>query len=190
VGGTSTTQVDVRVVAATHRSLPERIGQGAFREDLYYRLAVIEVPLPPLRERDEDIEPLALHFAAHFARSYGRPVRGISREALRRVRAYPWPGNVRELRNVMDRGVLLCRGTVLSTEDLLLGESAPRGSPRDVGEASGYAATLSLAEVEARHIRSALLRAAGHLGEASRTLGIHRNTLARKIREYGIASPQ
>jgi DNA-binding NtrC family response regulator len=190
VGGTAPVSVDVRVVAATHRSLPERIAQGGFREDLYYRLAVIEVQLPPLRDRPEDIEPLALHFAAFFARSYGRPVRGISREALRRIRVYPWPGNVRELRNVMDRAVLLCRGTVLSPEDLVLGESAPRGSPRDAGEdASGYAATLSLSEVEARHIRSALLRAAGHLGEASRTLGIHRNTLARKIREYGIASP-
>jgi Nif-specific regulatory protein len=79
---------------------------------------------------------------------------------------------------------------VLSPEDLVLGEAAPRGSPREVGESSGYAATLSLAEVEARHIRSALLRSAGHLGEASRTLGIHRNTLARKIREYGIAAPE
>jgi DNA-binding NtrC family response regulator len=186
VGGTATVKVDVRVVAATNRALPERIAQGSFREDLYYRLAVIEVQLPPLRDRVEDIEPLALHFAAFFSRTYGRPVRGVSREALRRIVAYPWPGNVRELRNVMDRAVLLCRGTVLAPEDLVLGEAAPRGSPRDAGEASGYAATLSLAEVEARHIRSALLRSGGHLGDASRTLGIHRNTLARKIREYGL----
>jgi DNA-binding NtrC family response regulator len=86
----------------------------------------------------------------------------------------------------MDRAVLLCRGSVLAPEDLVLGDGAPRGSPRDPGDASGYAPTLSLAEVEARHIRSALQRSGGHLGDAAATLGIHRNTLARKIREYGL----
>jgi two-component system response regulator HydG len=186
VGGTSPVRVDVRVVAATHRSLPDRIGEGAFREDLYYRLAVIQVALPPLRERPEDLEPLALHFAAVFARTYDRPVRGLSKDALRRIRAYPWPGNVRELRNVMDRAVLLCRGAVLSSEDLLLGDASPRGSPRDIEQSSAYPPSLSLAEVEARHIRSVLTRHAGHMGEASATLGIHRNTLARKMREYSI----
>ena len=189
VGGTSTVRVDVRVVAATHQSLPDRIRQGAFREDLYYRLAVIQVALPPLRERPEDLEPLALHFAAVFAKVYGRPVRGLSKEALRRIKLYPWPGNVRELRNVMDRAVLLCRGSVLSPDDLLLGDASPRGSPRDTEPSAAYPATLSLAEVEARHIRSVLVRHAGHLGDAAITLGIHRNTLARKIREYGLTTP-
>jgi DNA-binding NtrC family response regulator len=188
VGGTAPVRVDVRVVAATHRSLQDRIAQGAFREDLYYRLAVIQVALPPLRERVEDLEPLALHFAAFFARAYARPVRGLSKDSLRRIRVYPWPGNVRELRNVMDRAVLLCRGAVISPEDLLLGDSSPRASPRESGDESAYAPTLSLAEVEARHIRNVLTRSGGHLGDAAATLGIHRNTLARKIREYGIAA--
>jgi DNA-binding NtrC family response regulator len=191
VGGTAPVPVDVRVIAATHRSLADRIAEGEFREDLYYRLAVIRVELPPLRERVEDIEPLALHFAAAFAETYARPVRSISPEALRRIRTYSWPGNVRELRNVIDRAVLLCRGSTLVADDLLLGEDAPRGSPRDpAGEGGGYPATLSLAEVEARHIRKVIRHTAGHLGEAARALGIHRNTLTRKVQEYGVTAAE
>jgi DNA-binding NtrC family response regulator len=186
LGGTAPVPVDVRVVAATHRALPDRIAEGEFREDLYYRLAVIRIELPPLRDRAEDVEPLALHFAATFAHTYGRRLRWISLDALRRIRAYTWPGNVRELRNVIDRAVLLCRGSTLSSDDLLLGEDAPRGSPREPVEEGGYSPTLSLSDVEARHIRSVIRHTGGHLGEAARVLGIHRNTLTRKVQEYGI----
>ena len=187
VGGTKPLTVDVRVVAATNRALAQRIADGEFREDLYYRLAVIQLELPPLRERAGDIELLALRFAASFAHAYARPVRWISEEALRRIRAYSWPGNVRELRNVMDRAVLLGRGSTLSVQDLRLGDDAPRASPRGAPDVSSdYAATLTLAEVEARHIGRVLKHTGGHLGEASRVLGIHRNTLTRKLQEYGI----
>jgi two-component system NtrC family response regulator len=186
VGGTKPVAVDVRVVAATNRSLPQRIAEGEFREDLYYRLAVIQLELPPLRERTGDVELLALHFAASFASAYARPVEWIAEEALQRIRSYPWPGNVRELRNVMDRAVLLCRGSTLAAQDLRLGEDAPRASPRAQDESSDYPATLTLAEVEARHIGRVLQHTHGHLGEAARVLGIHRNTLTRKVQEYGI----
>jgi two-component system response regulator PilR (NtrC family)/two-component system response regulator HydG len=186
VGGTKPVSVDVRVVAATNRSLPERIADGEFREDLYYRLAVIQLELPPLRERADDVDLLALHFAASFARTYARPVEWIAQDALARIRSYPWPGNVRELRNVMDRAVLLCRGSTLGVQDLRLGDDAPRASPRGAGESAEYATTLTLAEVEARHIARVLEHTRGHLGEAASVLGIHRNTLTRKIQEYGI----
>jgi len=186
VGGTDVVPIDVRVVAATHRALPDLIRAGEFREDLYYRLAVIRLELPPLRDRQEDVEVLALHFAAVFARRYQRPVRSVSREALRRIHAYAWPGNVRELRNVLDRAVLLCRGSALLPEDLLLGEDAPRLSPREAGSSAGYPPTLSMAEVEARHIERVLRHTGGHMGEAADILRIHRNTLTRKVREYGL----
>jgi DNA-binding NtrC family response regulator len=186
VGGTKPVPVDVRVVAATNRSLPERISRGEFREDLYYRLAVIQLELPPLRERAGDVDLLALHFAASFASTYARPVKWIAEDALARIRSYPWPGNVRELRNVMDRAVLLCRGSTLSVQDLRLGEDAPRASPRAPDESAEYPPTLTLAEVEARHIGRVLQHTRGHLGEAASVLGIHRNTLTRKVQEYGI----
>jgi DNA-binding NtrC family response regulator len=186
LGGAKPVPVDVRVVAATNRALGERIAGGEFREDLYYRLAVVTLELPPLRERGDDLEPLALHFAGFFARAYERPVRRISVEALRKLRAHAWPGNVRELRNVLDRAVLLCRGNTVMAEDLRLGNDAPRASPRGAEEWAGYPPSLSLAEVEARHIRRVLAHSGGHLGEAARVLGIHRNTLTRKVQEYGV----
>ena len=189
VGGTEVVPVDVRVIAATNRPLEALTREGEFREDLFYRLAVIRLELPPLRERREDVEALALHFAAVFARRYQRPVRSVSREALRRLSSYAWPGNVRELRNVMDRAVLLCAGSTLAPDDLRLGEEAPRASARDVDKGAGFVPDLSLAEVEARHIRRVLQATAGHMGRAARILGVHRNTLTRKVREYGIESP-
>jgi two-component system response regulator AtoC len=189
VGGTKALPVDVRVVAATNRSLAQRIEDGEFREDLYYRLAVIQLELPPLRERADDLEELALHFAVSFAHAYARPVRWVAEDALKRIRAYPWPGNVRELRNVMDRAVLLCRGSTLSVHDLRLGDDAPRASPRSSGQGPAeYPPTLTLAEVEARHIGRVIAHTEGHLGEAAKVLGIHRNTLTRKVQEYGIAA--
>ncbi len=186
LGGGDPVRVDVRIVAATNRDLEERVRSGAFREDLLYRLAVVTVGLPPLRERPEDVTPLALHFAARFAARYDRPVRAFSRAALLSLHDRPWPGNVRELRNVVDRGVLLARGGVIRTVDLAGTDEAPRVSPPGDGLDPAYPASLSLKEVEERHIRRVLQRTGGHLGEAAETLGVHRNTMTAKLREYGI----
>jgi two-component system response regulator HydG len=190
VGGEATVPVDVRVVAATNQELADRMEEGEFREDLYYRLAVVELHLPPLRQRGRDIRTLALHFAGIFARRYERPVRAVTEAALQRLERYPWPGNVRELRNVMDRAVLLASGEVIGSGALRLGAGAPRSSPRGArpGE-GGYPPTLSLAEVEASHIRRVLTAEDGHMGRTAEVLGIHRNTLTRKVQEYGIQLP-
>jgi two-component system response regulator HydG len=186
VGGEDAVQVDVRVVAATNRDLAEAIREGTFREDLYYRLAVVELALPPLSERGSDIRELALHFAATFARRHAREVRAISGKALARLQAAPWPGNVRELRNVMDRAILLARGPTIRTSDLRIGSASPTAAAHVPGAAGGYAPTLSLEAVEADHIRRVLEFVGGHIGEAAESLGIHRNTLTRKLKTYGL----
>ena len=186
LGGEAPTRVDVRTLAATNRDLPEAIASGDFREDLYYRLAVVELAIPPLRDREDDIRRLALHFAAHFARKHARPVRAVSRRALGRLGAYSWPGNVRELRNVMDRAVMLCRGDVIKSSSLRLGPAAPSAGPRAAPPDQGYRPTMSLAEAEADHIARVLRSVDGHLTKASEILGIHRNTLARKVSDYGL----
>jgi DNA-binding NtrC family response regulator len=186
VGGDRTLPVDVRVIAATNQALGLGIAQGRFREDLYYRLAVVEIELPPLRDRGDDVRELALHFAAELARRHGRPIQAISERALARIEGGDWPGNVRELRNVMDRAVLLTPGAIIRSGALRLGSAAPRASARVADSPRGYPATASLAEVEADHIERVLATNDGHIGNASAALGIHRNTLARKIRDYGI----
>ncbi|HSG49302.1 MAG TPA: sigma-54 dependent transcriptional regulator [Longimicrobiales bacterium] len=187
VGGEETIPVDVRIVAATNQSLKDRIRTGDFREDLYYRLAVVEVELPPLRSRGPDVRDLVLFYAAHFARRHGRPLAGITREALRRLEAHDWPGNVRELRNVMERAVLLASGEVLRTGDLRTGAGSPRASARGGdGAAEGYPPTLTLAEVEAAYIARVLAAQDGHMGRTAEVLGIHRNTLTRKVQDYGL----
>ena len=189
LGSEAPTMVDVRAVAATNRDLSEAIASGTFREDLYYRLAVVELAVPPLRERGDDIRRLALHFAALFGERHGRPIRGISARALQRLESYEWPGNVRELRNVVDRAVMLCRGDVITSGSLRLGPAAPNAGPRGTWPTEGYRPDASLAGVEADHITRVLRSVRGHLGNAADVLGIHRNTLSRKVREYGIAVP-
>lgn len=187
VGGQAPEDVDVRVVAATNQHLAEAIDDGRFREDLYYRLAVVEVELPPLRERAGDIRRLALHFASLFAHRHDRPVRAVTEAAMARLEEAPWPGNVRELRNVMDRAVLLTPGDTIRSGALRLGAAAPRtSSASETLAPEGYPATASLSEVEADHIRKVLASVEGHIGNAADVLGIHRNTLSRKIQEYGL----
>jgi DNA-binding NtrC family response regulator len=180
-------EVDARIVAATNQDLAGRIAEGRFREDLYYRLAVVQLHLPPLRERGSDVRELALHFAADFARRYDRPVRAITEAALLRLAAHGWPGNVRELRNVIDRAVLLSTGAVLHSGELRLGAGSPRASGRAAGEAfEGYPPSVSLEQVEADHVRRVLASVGGHMGKAAEVLGIHRNTLTRKVQDYGL----
>ncbi|MDH3270203.1 MAG: sigma-54 dependent transcriptional regulator [Gemmatimonadota bacterium] len=187
VGGHASEAVDVRVVAATNQRLGEAIEEGRFREDLYYRLAVVEIELPPLRTRGEDVRLLAMYFAALFAERHGRSISAISTAALERIEAFDWPGNVRELRNVMDRAVLLTSGSCIRSGALRLGAAAPRASSRpDAPSPHGYPETASLAEVETDHIRRVLESVEGQIGRAADILGIHRNTLSRKIQEYGL----
>ncbi len=192
VGGEERRAVDVRVVAATNQDLAIAKAEGRFREDLYHRLAVVELHLPPLRARGADIRTLALHFGTHFAQRHSKPIRAISERALQRIETASWPGNVRELRNVMDRAVLLASGSTIRSDDLRLGATAPVTSAREGTRAeAGYPSTHSLIQVETDHIRRVLAAVQGHIGRAADTLGIHRNTLTRKMKELGVeGSPE
>lgn len=182
VGGTGPVAVDVRLIGATHRDLEQDVRAGRFREDLYYRLAVVVVPLPALRDRGDDLRLLIEHYVARYAREYRRPVRAISREAMSVLRGYQWPGNVRQLRNVIESAVLLADGEVLLPShlppELLKHEEPvlPEGVP----------AMITLSELERRHIQRVLSASGGQMSVAAEILGIHRNTLRRKLTEYGI----
>jgi DNA-binding NtrC family response regulator len=182
VGGQAPIPVDVRLVAATHRDLEQDVRSGRFREDLYYRIAVVTVQLPPLRERGDDLRLLAEHYRGFYAREYRRPVRVISREAFELLRGCAWPGNVRQLRNVIESAVLQADGEVLLPAHLPLDALRPRTEPYEA-----EAALLTLSELERRHIKRVLAEAGGQMNVAAEILGIHRNTLRRKLMEYGIA---
>jgi two-component system response regulator HydG len=180
VGGGETIPVDVRLIAATNKDLKQMIAEGKFREDLYYRLAVVTIRLPQLVGRGDDLILLTAHFAEEFGKQYGKRVVAISDRATALLRAHPWVGNVRELRNVIERAVLLCEGDVLRSVDLP--EEWLAGAPKDEAACPGPLATLQ--EAEARHISQVLTHTHGQIGEAAQILGVHRNTLARKIKEY------
>jgi len=179
VGGTHALKVDVRVIAATLHDLASRVASGAFREDLFYRLNVLHLHVPPLRERSEDIVPLAQHFLAHVA----QPPKLLTPTAQRALLTYPWPGNVRELKNVVERASILTPGLEIDAEDLDLTGSAGRTPAVDF-----LAGTLSeaVARLEEAMIRKALQEAAGNRAAAARQLGIHRQLLYSKIKQYGI----
>ncbi|MGA9522371.1 MAG: sigma-54-dependent Fis family transcriptional regulator [Myxococcaceae bacterium] len=189
VGGTQTVKIDVRIVAATNRDLVRMVAEGRFREDLYYRIKVVELVLPPLRDRGaEDIERLARHFVASAARKHRLPsVPRLSPAALELLRGYRWPGNVRELENCIESAVVLSEGEILP-ENLPL-PSADRGSPPATATAGPREPVpfLTLAEVERRHILGVLDAVQGNRTAAAKALGIGRNTLTRKLKEFGIA---
>jgi DNA-binding NtrC family response regulator len=171
--------VDVRILAATHHDLARAVAEGKFREDLFYRLGVVPLALPPLRERLADIVPLAEHFLA-LAPGQKR----LSAPAAARLMAHPWPGNVRELRNAMERVAVLSRRPVIGAEDFDFLQAAPAaGAPVDWLEGE---LPQAVARLEAAMIRRALLAAAGNRAEAARRLGIHRQLLYEKLRRYGI----
>ena len=182
VGGSETIPVEVRLIAATNRDLKEAISQGRFREDLYYRLAVVTIQLPRLADRGDDLILLAAFFVRQFAERYGKHIRGISDRALELLRNHAWVGNVRELRNVIERAV------IVAAEDTLRAEHLPdelRGEEAALAERP-QGALLTLAELEARHIARVLAHTNGQIGAAAEILGIHRNTLTRKMKEYGL----
>jgi DNA-binding NtrC family response regulator len=188
LGGGERIRLDVRVVAATHRDLPSLIASGDFREDLFYRLAVVKLHLPALRERAGDVRALALHYAARFAAEHGRALRGIAEPAMRSLEAHAWPGNVRELRNVLERAVLLAPGDVLQVDHLQLASAAAPAKAAEDGAGSlrGYSAGMTMAQVEALHIGTVLRQVNGHFGRAAEILDMHRNTVSRKAMEYGV----
>ncbi|MDA8429785.1 MAG: sigma-54 dependent transcriptional regulator [Geobacteraceae bacterium] len=182
LGSTRTRKVDVRFVAATNKDLINEVREGRFREDLYYRLNVISINLPPLRERRDDIEPLARHFLNASTRRMKKDVRGIDPDALQALLQYDWPGNVRELENVMERAVILARDTMI-TIGLL-----PLGARREaLAVASGAAQLVGLDEIERQHITAILKETGFHKSRAAAILGISRKTLDRKISEYHLA---
>ncbi|MHB8875341.1 MAG: sigma-54-dependent Fis family transcriptional regulator [Myxococcaceae bacterium] len=190
VGGNDTVRVDVRIVAATNRDLARMVAEGRFREDLYYRIKVVELLLPPLRDRGpDDLERLAHHFVSQAAkRHHVEPAPRLSASAVERLKGYRWPGNVRELENCMESAVVLSEGEILA-EHLPL-PSNPRERPADApGPAStsqGTTAIMSLADIERRHILGVLELVKKNRTAAAKALGIGRNTLARKLKEYGL----
>jgi formate hydrogenlyase transcriptional activator len=185
LGSTRPTKVNIRVIAATNRDLQADVQRGTFRSDLFYRLNIFPIHIPPLRDRKEDVPLLAGHFVIDFARRMGKPVDRIGSLAAARLAAYSWPGNVRELANVMERAVILCEGSVIQDEHIgLLG----RGSR--TAESDEF---LTLAEVEREHIQRALARTGGVLAGpqgAARLLGMRRSTVWSRMRKLGINGPR
>jgi NtrC-family two-component system response regulator AlgB len=179
VGETRTRHADVRILAATNRELKAEVSGGRFREDLFYRLNVIEVTLPPLRRRPRDVRPMAEHLLRFFARQTGKPVKGFTEDALSNVQRYPWHGNVRELRNAVERGVILATGAEVGLGDLPAQLGGPPAHRVEVGGA------VTLDDLEAEHIRR-VLAGSPSLDEAAHTLGIDPSTLYRKRKKLGI----
>jgi DNA-binding NtrC family response regulator len=187
VGGVDTLKVDVRMIAATHRNIPDMIADSTFREDLFYRLNVIPIHLPPLRERQEDIPLLAEHFLTTFALDMGKRIESISEASIRELCAHSWPGNIRELRNVIERAVVFCEGTVLSTENLI----GPKKSnapvtPEDDNGIHLNLETYGLQEAEAALISHCLDLTKWNLSKTSKLLKISRGTLYSKMVKLGL----
>jgi len=184
LGGTRRVPTDFRLVAATNRNLAEDIKTGRFREDLFYRINVIEVTMPPLRARREDIPLLAAFFLERFARRESKTFEGISAAALDRLSAHDWPGNVRELENAVERGVVVGRGPLLEAADLPAQVRPAVACERSAVYLAGC--DLPLAEVEKVVIAAAMARHGGNKSQAARALGISRKLLYSKLREYGL----
>ena len=201
VGSSTPISVDVRVIAATHQNLERLIAEGKFREDLYYRLNVISVTLPPLRDRKEDLIELALHFLLKAAERAGKPITYIDEIALEAMAAYHWPGNIRELQNVIERAVVMCEGRQITIGDLphavaqatfnpvstaepASAETRPR-TPRALAEAT-VSRTVIGSDTERQQLVAALQRCSGNKAEAARLLGIPRSTFFSKLRRHGL----
>jgi DNA-binding NtrC family response regulator len=189
VGATAPTNVDVRVVAATNRALDVMVKDGTFREDLLYRLAIVQLELPPLRERRDDILPLAVHFIAHFAERHGVPALPLGEAARRALLSHAWPGNVRELRNAIERALVLAEGDHIDTGDL---PAAITGSMVPLSPADAALAELPYADARDRvleafdraFLNAALERHGGNVSATARALGLHRQSLQKLLRRF------
>jgi DNA-binding NtrC family response regulator len=186
VGSSQTLKVDVRVIAATNHNLEEAIQKGTFREELYYRLNVVTISLPPLRERKEDIPPLIEHFLKKYSRENQKPLVSLSKEAKDLLMNYHYPGNIRELENIIERAVVLCRGETITTQDLPLNlrESKVEALIREAAGSRSLRETLE--EIERLRIHQALEKSHGVQTKAAEELGISERVLRYKMKKYGI----
>jgi len=178
VGGTREMKTDIRFIAATNKDLAECVKNGSFREDLYYRLNVVPVKVPPLRDRAEDIPMLAEFFLADYAENMNKKINSLDKDALEALCAYLWPGNIRELRNVLERAIILCQGQMIGAQHLLL----PAAGTED------EAVLFQLEDVERLHIKKVLAAVSQNRSKAAGLLGISRSTLNEKIKKFGIAA--
>jgi DNA-binding NtrC family response regulator len=176
VGSSRTRKIDVRILSATNVDLRAEVAAGRFREDLLFRLNTIEIRLPPLRERPEDIKTLAEHFLRRYTRRYRKPIVGFEPEALHALETHPWPGNVRELDHTIERAALLSQGAQVQASDLGL---------RAAGPASAVLDDMPLEDVERLLIRKALDRHGGNVSQAAKALGLSRSALYRRLQHHG-----
>jgi DNA-binding NtrC family response regulator len=194
VGGREVIEADVRVIAATNRDPVKAIADHKLREDLYYRLNVFTITIPPLRDRPEDIPPLARHFAEQYASRAGTPVPAIDQGALQKLLSHRWAGNVRELKNAIERAALVSGGTTILPEHLppeVARETAPRAVGAPAGEPSDRPFVMlpvgvSMEEAEREMIRSTLQHASGNKTRAARILGISLKTMHNKVKKFGL----
>ncbi len=179
VGDHITRQADIRVIAATNLNLEQAVAEGKFREDLLYRINVIQIEVPPLRQRAEDIGPLAATLLKHFAAQNRTPAESFAPAAMTALKHYKWPGNVRELRNVIERATILCRNPIVSAEHLLLGAASQVPSTPAIGD------PVALEQIEELHIRG-VLASAPSIDQAAQILGMDTVTLWRRRKKFGI----
>jgi DNA-binding NtrC family response regulator len=177
LGSSRSQKIDVRVISATNTDLQAACSSGQFREDLLFRINTVEIRVPPLRERREDIPTLAIHFLRRYAKRYRREIDGFDNSALQTMAQYAWPGNVRELEHTLERGVLMCRGKEIQPADLGLNLQRPQGQNLE---------ELSLEAVEALLVRKALQRFQGNISQAADALGLSRGALYRRMEKYGL----
>ena len=182
VGGVESVPVDVRIIAATNRDLKKAVADGQFREDLFYRLNVIPISLPLLRQRREDIPLLVEHLVEQLAVEANRHIEGVSHESLKRLMGYDWPGNIRELRNILERAIVVASGSLIQVSDLGLPEPGKGGEVHEQ--------LCSLDDIERRHITYVLEQTGGNVTQAARVLDIDRVTLYNKIRKYHLREPE
>jgi two-component system NtrC family response regulator len=183
LGGTGILRSDVRVISATHKDLEASIKEGTFREDLFYRLNVVTMHIPPLRERREDIRPLVDHFVERYAKDNGKRIEGVSKEALDRILKYHYPGNVRELENIVERAVVITRATVIETEDLPFGPRSREERAETLPEGKkGVRAALE--SLERRLIEQAMVEASSNQTRAAEILGLSERMLRYKLKKY------
>ena len=182
LGGSASVKADFRLVAATNRDLERAVADGDFREDLFYRINVFGIHVPPLRERREDVRDLALHFAQRFAQQMNRPLPQFTAAALRRLEEHDWPGNVRELSNAIERALVVRRGDVIDADDLPFAVA-----PQVASQAAPPQADRSLAAVERDHVRSVLDETRWNISETARVLHVDRGTVYNKIKQYGLS---
>jgi DNA-binding NtrC family response regulator len=188
VGETKPYKVNVRVIAATNADLNAQIAAGEFRRDLYFRLNVVPLELPPLRQRCDDIELLIKHFLVCFAQDYNLPAPAFSKEALKQLRAHPWTGNIRELRNLCERLSILLAGRTIEPENLPLEFQNDAGSVTKISDFTLPDSGIDLERLEADLIHQALSRTNGNRSKSARLLGLSRDTLLYRIQKYGLAS--